>query len=214
MKKKPQMKKNDDSRAKKAPAKRPARAAQRESNPTATTALQRVPKPAPEPAEVGPSGEQIRLEADVRKFYVPAVLLDAVSGVKGLSREGTSEYLAQALRAAGDPSDPLERSLVQIGMATSSRAMATLAEAAYAADPERAKILDGTALALSAETRRIAESLKGLRSGRTPAAVLPVAGTPAVAKPLEPAATGGAGDAVVDHGAGRPPQPPAVGSRV
>ncbi len=120
------------------------------------------PLSGPDPSPTGARGTSAM--ANVIKHYVPAVYLVQMANMETVSVTGMAEYVAAEMRNAGNPSHPLLRMLVIVGLGLGFRAMAAHARAAITHDPEAFKFFNAGAIELGAELRRLSVTVTELQA--------------------------------------------------
>lgn len=108
----------------------------------------------------------------LRLAYVPACLATALGMDARFDGSACRLYLDQFIAAAGDPQDPVERTLIEQVAVARLRLADLHAQAAQAKSVEAAKVYAGATARLLGEVRRVALTLREYR-GRTPESTKP-----------------------------------------
>jgi hypothetical protein len=137
--------------------------------PASSTPAPRDPAPGPAPASPGLAESQAALdrrrehEAEFARRFALPIALTTILGLEQVHLLGARSYLEQFLGEAGQPTDPIERLLLEQLALAHHRAAALHVQAAQAREPEAIKALNGAAVRLVGELRRLALALKVYR---------------------------------------------------
>jgi hypothetical protein len=142
------------------------RSDQRNSRP-ASASPAAAPQPPKQPARKPPPSrlEQVMAQAfDIREHYIARTLSRIVGG----DPLGAKVFLNSYLRDAGEPTDPVEKILLEQLMMAHLRLSKLHVRADGVTDPEAVKILNGATSRLLSEIRRMALAIRQYRAPQAP----------------------------------------------
>ena len=125
----------------------------------------RQPKPAPQPDDFSDLTDRQRQAMTVRDAVIPALMQTAIAPAGSIDGTTARGYRDQLLQDMGDPTDALERMLIEQAALAHVMTMQLHASTAMAKTPEGAGVYAAAAARLMAELRR---TILAVREYRTP----------------------------------------------
>ncbi len=134
---------------------------------SSSTDVPKGPPKQPEPPPADPAAAQrrdaaLRQASATRSLHIPSSL-SRMQGDTNLGTLGARAYFNTIMREAGEPTDPIERMMVEQMILAHHRIAHLYSRADLTQTPEYAKLLNGSANRLLGEFRRLALAIKAYR---------------------------------------------------
>ena len=127
------------------------------------SASESVAAPAKLPGLLVEANDQIIKEAVAARDLITAASLSSVIGSQTVGATAARLYLSSFLRDAGNPSDPVERLLLEQFVLAHHRLARLHVQAADAKDPEHMRIINAVSIRLLGELRRLGLAIRQYR---------------------------------------------------